>query len=332
MLDGLNLKIWSITAVRKDLDLMFPPLPNGFILSEHLVHARAAGAPVVALESAVLTHGLPIPQNIALARDMEAEVWAHGATPATIALLEGRVHIGLNDAQIDRLGHMTQTRKISVRDFGIALAGGLSGGTTVAATLFAAAKAGIRVFATGGIGGVHRGAPFDVSADLIQLARSPLLVVCAGAKSILDLPATREVLETQGVPVIGYQTDEFPGFFTRSSGLAVDQRVDSPEEAAQIALSAWESGLPSAVLLVVPPPAESAMPADVMETAIAEAVAEAEAAGVHGAAATPYLLRRVSELTGGQSLRANLDLLKNNARVAARVAGAMHALTGSRTI
>lgn len=311
---------------------MYPPLPNGFTLSEHLVHARAAGTPVVALESAVLTHGLPIPQNIALACDMEAEVRDQGATPATIALLEGRVHIGLTDAQIDRLGRMTQTRKISVRDIGIALAGGLSGGTTVAATLFAAAKAGIRVFATGGIGGVHRGAPFDISADLIQLAHTPLLVVCAGAKSILDLPATREVLETQGVPVIGYQTDDFPGFFTRSSGLSVDHRVDTPEEAAQIALTAWEAGLPSAVLLVVPPPADSAMPADEMEAAISEAVKEAEEAGVYGAAATPFLLRRVSELTGGESLRANLDLLKNNARVAAQVARAMNSDKGNSTI
>lgn len=310
---------------------MLPPLPEHFVLSITARHALEAGLPIVALESAVVTHGLPYPDNIALAHDMEAEVRAHGATPATIALLEGKVHIGLTDAQITHLGHLEGARKISLRDFGIALAGNLSGGTTVAATLFAADKAGIRVFATGGIGGVHRGAPtvpdrvFDISADLVQLAQSRLVVVCAGAKAILDLPATREVLETWGVPVIGFQTDDFPGFFTRTSGLPVDYRVETPEEAARIALGAWEAGLGTAVLLVVPPPEESAMPADEMEVAIQAAIEEAQSAGVHGAAATPFLLRWVSELTGGESLRANLALLKNNARVAALVARAMGA-------
>jgi len=302
---------------------MLKPLPKPFVRSETVTHAQTAGLPVVALESAVITHGLPLPQNIELARDMEAEVRAYGATPATIALLEGKVHVGITDSQLNTLAHMKITRKISKRDFGIALAGNISGGTTVAATLFAAEQAGIRVFATGGIGGVHRGAPFDVSADLPQLGQSRVLVVCAGAKSILDLPATREVLETQGVPVIGYQTEAFPGFFTRDSGLKVDQRVDTPAEAAQIALRSWEAGLGTAVLLVVPPPVETAMPAEAMEAAIQAAVVEAETAGIHGAAATPFLLRRVSELTGGHSLRANLDLLKNNARVAAQVANAM---------
>ena len=303
---------------------MLKQLPKAYRRSEPITQAQTAGLPVVALESAVITHGLPLPQNIKLARDMEAEVRAHGATPATIALLKGKIHIGLTDEQLTTLGHMEGTRKISKRDFGIALAGNLSGGTTVAATLFAAETAGIRVFATGGIGGVHRGAPFDVSADLPQLGQSRVLVVCAGAKSILDLPATREVLETQGVPVIGYQTDAFPGFFTQDSGLKVDQHVDTPAEAAHIALRSWEAGLETAVLLVVPPPAESAMPADAMEAAIQAAVDEAEADGVHGAVATPYLLKKVSELTGGDSMRVNLDLLKNNARVAAQVAKAMH--------
>ncbi len=307
---------------------MLKPLPKAYLRSETITQAQTAGLPVVALESAVITHGLPLPQNINLARDMEAEVRANGATPATIALLGGKIHVGITDSQLTTLGHMENTRKISKRDFGIALAGNLSGGTTVAATLFVAEQAGIRVFATGGIGGVHRGAPFDVSADLPQLGQSRVLVVCAGAKSILDLAATREVLETQGVPVIGYQTEAFPGFFTRDSGLQVDQRVDTPAEAAQIALRSWEAGLGTAVLLVVPPPAESAMPADAMEAAIQAAVSEAEAAGIHGAAATPFLLRRVSELTGGDSLRANLDLLKNNARVAAQVAKAMSEPTG----
>jgi pseudouridylate synthase len=311
---------------------MLKPLPKMYALSETVLHAQNAGLPIVALESAVVTHGLPVPQNINLARDMEAEVRAHGATPATIALLAGKIYVGITDSQLTTLGQMENTRKISLRDFGIALAGNLSGGTTVAATLFVAEQARIRVFATGGIGGVHRGAPFDVSADLPQLGQSRVLVVCAGAKSILDLPATREVLETQGVPVIGYQTEAFPGFFTRESGLQVDQSVDTPAEAAQIALRAWEAGLRTAVLLVVPPPAETAMPAEEMEAAIQAALAEAESAGIHGAAATPFLLRRVSALTGGESLRANLDLLKNNARVAAQVAKAMGGSTGSGVI
>ena len=311
---------------------MLKQLPKPFVRSETIRHAQKAGLPVVALESAVITHGLPIPQNINLARDMEAEVLAHGATPATIALLRGKILVGLTDEQLTTLAHLENTRKISLRDFGIALARNGSGGTTVAATLFVAEQAGIRVFATGGIGGVHRGAPFDVSADLPQLGQSRVLVVCAGAKSILDLPATREVLETQGVPVIGYQTEAFPGFFTRDSGLQVDQSVDTPAEAAQIALRSWEAGLRTAVLLVVPPPAETAMPAEAMETAIQAALTEAEAAGIHGAAATPFLLRRVSELTGGDSLRANLDLLKNNARVAAQVARAMAGSTGTGVI
>jgi pseudouridylate synthase len=307
-------------------------MPKMYALSETIQHAQRAGSPIVALESTVITHGLPIPHNLELARDMEAEVRAHGATPATIALLEGKVHIGLTEAQLTALAHMEQTRKISLRDFGIALAMGLSGGTTVAATLFVAAQAGIRVFATGGIGGVHRGAPFDISADLTQLGRSRVVVVCAGAKSILDLPATHEVLETQGVPVIGYQTSDFPGFFTRSSGLSVDQRVDTPAEAAQIALDAWEAGLNTAVLLVVPPPDETAMPAEEMEVAIQAALNEAQQAGIHGAATTPFLLKRVSELTGGESMRANLDLLKNNARVAAQVAKAMGSAAGAITV
>ncbi|NLN70612.1 MAG: pseudouridine-5'-phosphate glycosidase [Chloroflexi bacterium] len=303
-------------------------LPPSFVLSSDLLHARNLGLPVVALESAVITHGLPHPHNLALARDVEAEVRAQGATPATIALLEGKVHVGMSEAQITALGEMEETRKISLRDFGIALSGKLSGGTTVAATLFAAEKAGIRVVATGGIGGVHRGSVFDISTDLVQLGRSPLVVVCAGAKAILDLPATREVLETQGVPVIGYGTNELPGFFTRTSGLPVDLRVDTPEAAAQIALSAWEAGLQRAVLLVVPPPVELAMPADEMETAIQRALKEAHTAGFRGAAVTPFLLQRVNELTGGESLRVNLALLKNNARVAAQVAKAMGAAKG----
>lgn len=307
---------------------MLNPLPDSFAFSRPILEARKLGAPIVALESAVITHGLPRPTNLELARQVEAIVRENGANPATIALLDGQIHIGLTDPQLARLATLEATRKISLRDFGIALARGLSGGTTVAATLFAASRAGIRVFATGGIGGVHRGAPFDVSADLVQLGRSPVVVVCAGAKAILDLPATREVLETRGVPVIGYQTDEFPAFYTRQSGLAVDLRVDSPGEAAEIAVTAWKAGLDSAVLLVVPPPEETAMSPGVMEAAVREALAEAEAQGISGAATTPFLLARVSQLTEGESLEANLALLRTNARVAAQVADAMGASRG----
>lgn len=305
-------------------------LPETYSLSRGLIQAQQVETPIVALESAVITHGLPIPQNIELARDLEAEVRQEGAMPATIALLQGKIRVGLTDEELETLGHMTDTRKISLRDFGIALAGGMSGGTTVAATLLVAGMAGIRVFATGGIGGVHRGAPFDVSADLPQLAQSQLVVVCAGAKAILDLPATREYLETQGIPVIGYQTDEFPAFFTRRSGLPVDQQVSNPQDVAQIAWRSWEAGVSSAVLLVVPPPEDAAMPAEPMEKAIQAAIQEAETRGIHGAETTPYLLRRVNELTGGMSLRANLALLKNNARVAAQVARAMNDIHKAR--
>jgi len=298
-------------------------LPRTYHMNQDLILARQLGKPIVALESAVITHGLPHPENLNTARELETAVRENGAVPATIALLAGKIHIGLTRQQLEELANLEKTRKISLRDFGIALAGGLSGGTTVAATLFAAAQAGIRVFATGGIGGVHRGAPFDISADLPQLGKSPVLVVCAGAKSILDLPATHEILETQGIPIIGLQTDEFPAFYSAYSGLPVDQRVETPKEAAQVALKAWEAGLKSAVLLVVPPPVEAAMPAGSMEAAIQTALDEAATQGIHGAATTPFLLSRVSALTHGESLHANLALLKNNARVAAQVAVAM---------
>jgi len=302
---------------------VFSHLPPQYALSKTFVQAQQVGSPIVALESAVITSGLPQPENVNIARDMEAEVRAAGAMPATIALVDGKIRVGLTETEIQTLAKTKEIRKISLRDFGIALAGGLSGGTTVAATLFVSAMTGIKVFATGGIGGVHRDAPFDVSADLTQLGKSQVLVVCAGAKAILDLPATREVLETQGVPVIGYQTDDFPAFYTRKSGLSVDTRVDSPGAAAQIALQSWEAGLQSAILLVVPPPEEYAMSSDAMESAIESALAEADKANIHGAATTPFLLSKVSALTGGDSLRANLALLRNNARVAGQVAASM---------
>lgn len=303
-----------------------PPLPPSFTLSLEVGIARASGRPLVALESTVLTHGLPYPENLTLAREMEAAVRAHGAAPATIALLEGRVHIGLETEEIERLIAAHPVRKISVRDFGPALAQGAFGGTTVAGTLFVAHAVGIRVFATGGIGGVHREPAFDISADLPQLSRSPVVVVCAGAKAILDLPATLEYLETAGVPVVGYGTDTFPAFYARESGLEVSARADSPAEIAGIARAHWELGLQSAVLVAVPPPGEDALPWEAVEAATQQALLEAGAQKIRGQAVTPFLLDRVSVLTGRASLKANLSLLLNNARVAAEIAVALYLL------
>lgn len=306
-------------------------LPRSFVIGPEVVRAKNMGLPVVALESAVITHGLPRPENLNLARALEQAVREEGASPATVGLLDGKVHVGLTAEQLERLANEDGARKISRRDFGVALAHRENGGTTVAGTLIAARIAGIRVFATGGIGGVHRNAPFDVSADLPELGRSPLVVVCAGAKSILDLPATVEYLETVGVAVLGYQTDEFPAFYSRESGLPVSARVDSPEEAAQIARSHWEMGLESALLVVQPPPEEFALPVSQIEGVIARALEEAAQAHITGAAVTPFLLSRVSQLSGGSSLRANLALLESNARLAARIASALQP-TGNRYI
>jgi pseudouridine-5'-phosphate glycosidase len=289
-------------------------------LSSEVLQSQEMGLPIVALESAVITHGLPHPENLNLALDMEKAVRAEGAVPATIALIKGTVRAGLEEAEIRMLAEAAHTRKISLRDLGIAVAQELSGGTTVATSIFAAEVAGIKVFATGGIGGVHRNAAFDVSADLPQLGRSQVVVVCAGAKAILDLPATLEYLETQGVPVVGYQTDEFPAFYSRSSGLHVDIKADSAEDVAEIARAHWDLGLKSAILVVVPPPAEDAMSLEVVEKAIASALQEANKQGIHGAAITPFLLGRVSELSSGESLKTNLSLLLNNGRVAAKIA------------
>lgn len=296
------------------------PLISSLILSPDVTQAREAGEPLVALESTVITHGLPYPQNLELARNMEAEVRSQGATPATVAVLDGKIHIGITEEQLEHLSRGGEMRKISVRDFGPALAFQLSGGTTVAGTMFAAHNAGLSVFATGGIGGVHRQAPYDISADLVELSRTPMVVVCAGAKAILDLPATLEVLETLGVPVLGYQTDEFPAFYSHSSGLPVSVRVENPEEVASVAQAHWGLGLSSAVLVTLPPPEGAALPPELVERAIQMALGEAQAAHIHGQAVTPFLLRRVSELTGGSSLRTNLALLLHNARLAAQIA------------
>jgi pseudouridine-5'-phosphate glycosidase len=294
-----------------------------FCVQPAVAEALSRNQPIVALESTVITHGLPYPENIQLARDVEAEITKLGCIPATIAIIEGKVCIGIDESQLAHLVSIKNLVKVSVRDIAPAIQNRKSGGTTVAGTLVIAQAAGIQVFATGGIGGVHRGSLYDVSADLAQLAKSRLVVVCAGAKAILDIPATLEVLETSGVPVIGYQTDEFPAFYSTSSGMPVSGRVDSGEEAAELALRHWDLGLKSAILLAVPPPEEVALEREMVESAIRVALEEAQTNQIHGQAVTPYLLSRVSELTGGKSLEANLALLKNNARVAAEVAKSM---------
>ena len=298
-------------------------LPSVFRLSADVKRALETGQPLVALESTVVTHGLPYPENQALAQDMEAEVGQNGAVPATVAVLDGCVHVGLDAQQLARLAQGSGMRKISTRDFAPAVAARLSGGTTVAGTMLAAHTAGIRVFATGGIGGVHHQPPFDISADLPQLASTQMIVVCAGAKAILDLPATLEYLETAAVPVVGYQTDEFPAFYSRSSGLRTSASANSPDEIAAIAQAHWGLGMRSAILVVQPPPAEVALPFEQVQGAIQAALQEAQEQQVRGQAVTPFLLKRVTELTGGASLRANLGLLKNNARLAAGIAVSM---------
>jgi pseudouridine-5'-phosphate glycosidase len=260
---------------------------------------------------------------------MQAAVREEGALAATVAVLEGEARVGLTGDELTQLASDRAARKVSLRDLPIVLAQGGSGGTTVAATMHLAHRAGIRVFATGGIGGVHRGHPEDVSADLPALASIPIIVVCAGAKAILDLPRTLEYLETHGVPVIGYGTEEFPAFYSRHSGLGVDTRVETPEEVAQMAQARTELGLPTALLVCVPVPEADELPACEAETAIAQAVGEADAAGVSGKALTPFLLARLVELTGGRARRANEALLLNNARVAARIARALKEATNA---
>ncbi len=296
--------------------------PN-LTLSMEVARALDLGTPVVALESTVITHGLPRPQNLELGRDMEKQVRDSGATPATIALLDGRIHIGLSDEELIRLSGSDSTMKVSHRDFAAAMLKKMDGGTTVAGTLFAAQMAGIKVFATGGIGGVHKESAFDISTDLRALAEISVIVVCAGAKAILDLHATLEYLETMGVPVIGYQTDEFPAFYSRESGLNVSARLDSPKEIAGFAKAHWNVGMKSAVLVTNPIPETEAISKSEIEPIIAKASAEAIEKGIHGQALTPFLLNRISELTQGKSLKANLALLLNNAGLAAQIAAEM---------
>ena len=294
----------------------------GLHLAEEVAAARQMGRPVVALESTLITHGLPWPANLETALAMEAEVRAAGAVPATIAILGGSITVGLARAELERLARRPAgtVRKASRRDLPIAAARGEDAATTVAGTMIVAHRAGLRIFATGGIGGVHRGAPFDVSADLLELGRTPVAVVCSGAKSILDLPLTVEVLESQGVPVIGFGTDTLPAFYSRSSGLPVDVRVDAPADAARIIAEARRQGAPHGLVIGVPVPAADELPAAEAERAINQATREAEAQGVRGKAVTPFLLARVAELTGAASRRANTALLANNARAAGRIA------------
>jgi len=287
---------------------------------------------LLALESTVITHGLPRPQNLRLAHAMERVVRENGATPATIAVLDGKVRVGLTEAELERLSSLENPRKISRRDFATAIVKKESGGTTVAGTMFVAQQAGIRVFATGGIGGVHEVETLDISTDLQALTDTPMIVICAGAKAILDLPATLEYLETMGVPVIGYQTDEFPAFYSRESGLPVSVRLDSTQEVIAFAKAHWEMGLESAVLVCQPPPAASALPRQAVEGFITKARQEAHQRNIHGQALTPFLLQRLSELTEGATLRANLDLLLNNASLGAQIACAYSAGLHQRAV
>ncbi len=288
--------------------------------SEEVRQALDNKQPIVGLETAVVTHGLPYPTNIELAQAMENLIREEGAVPATVGVLGGKAQVGMNPADIQLLAQDRDAIKVSRRDFSRAALKKLNGGTTVAGTITALHRAGIQVFATGGIGGVHRNAPNDISADLNTMAQTPVIVVCAGAKSILDLPATLETLETLSVPVVGYQTSTFPAFYARSSGLPVTAQVEDPEDAAVLARAHWEMGVNSAVLLAVPAPLEDALPDKAMQEAVDQALQDAGEHNIHGQEVTPFLLNRVSELTGKSSMKANLGLLLNNARVAARVA------------
>lgn len=287
--------------------------------------------PIVALESTIISHGMPHPQNLEMARDVEALVRENGAVPATIAVMDGKIRVGLSAAQLERLATESGVLKVSRRDLGFALARGRTGATTVAATLLGAHRAGIRIFATGGLGGVHRGVEhtLDISADLPELAQTPVAVVCAGVKSILDIGRTLEYLETAGVPVLGFQTEDFPAFYTRSSGLKVAHRMESAAEVAALLREHWKLGLNSGVVIANPVPLESAMPEVEISSAIESALEVVSARGITGKDITPFLLGFIVQATGGRSLETNIALVKNNAVVAARVADALSGLPGA---
>jgi len=293
------------------------------VIAPPITEALAGGQPVVALESALITHGMAWPANHQVACRLEQIVRAHEAVPATVGVMAGQIKVGLGADEIRRLAEGADTHKISMRDLPVAVTRGWDGGTTVAATAWAAHQAGIAVFATGGIGGVHPGDNLDISADLPVLARTPIVVVSAGAKAILDLPRTIEWLETHGVPMVGYGTDEFPAFYSRSSGLAVTTRVETPQEVAAIAKANRQLGLPGAVLVGVPVPASAEIPAERIREVISQAQDEAGAQGIAGRDLTPFLLARLGELTGGASTSTNIALLENNAGVAAEIAVAL---------
>lgn len=294
-------------------------IPN-FRFSAEVEAARDAGRAIVALESTVVAHGLPRPQNLETARRLERIVRERGATPATVAIFGGEIRIGLSDEELSRLAKSEGVRKVSRRDLPVASARGWDGATTVATTVWAAHRAGIEVFATGGIGGVHRGELPDVSADLPELARTPRIVVCSGAKIVLDLPATREWLETWGVTVVGYGCDEMPAFYARRSGLHVDVRADSAEEVAELARARAGLKLEGALLVTVPVPEEFEVDYDLLRRALDDALSDAKSEGVGGRELTPYLLSHMARRTEGSTLRANIALLENNARVAAEIA------------
>jgi len=299
---------------------------NYLSISPEVQQALDEGRPVVALESTIISHGMPYPQNVETALKVEQTIRDNGAVPATIAIIGGKLKAGCTPAEIEYLGHKGQAvTKASRRDLPVLVARGQDGATTVTTTMIIAAMAGIKVFATGGIGGVHRGAEttMDISADLEELAMTPVMVICAGAKSILDLGLTLEYLETKGVPVIGYGTEELPAFYTRHSGHKVDYRIDSPEELAAAFRAKLDMGLQGGMLVTNPIPEEYSMPADVINRAIDTAIADANRQGIRGKETTPFLLARVKELTGGDSLESNIQLVLNNARLAALTAAAL---------
>jgi pseudouridylate synthase len=295
--------------------------------TEEVRHALENNQPVVALETTIISHGMPYPQNLEMAKELERIIRDNGAVPATIGIMNGKIKIGLTESELEEFATNKSVEKVSRRDFPYILASGKIGATTVAATMIAAQLAGIRVFATGGIGGVHREGEitWDVSADLTELAQTNVAVVCSGAKSILDLGRTLEYLETHGVPVVGYRTDEFPSFFARESGFGVDFRLDTPEEVAALMDTKWQLGLNGGLVIANPVPEADALNHREIEAVIQQALAEAKEKGIAGKQVTPFLLDRVKQLTAGKSLQTNIALVKHNAEVAARIAAAYHA-------
>ena len=302
-------------------------MKNLIAYSPEVAAAREAGLPLVALESTIISHGMPYPQNVQTAREVEQIIRDHGAVPATIAVLNGKVRVGLTNEELELLGQSPDAMKLSRRDLAYGLSSGKVGATTVAATMICARLAGIEVFVTGGIGGVHRGAPesFDISADLQELAQTPVAVVCAGAKSILDIGLTLEYLETQGVPVVAVGQENFAAFYTPDSGFKADFRIDDPADIARFIHTKWALGLAGGVVISNPVPAADAMPRERIEAITRQALQECEEQGVTGKRVTPFLLARIKALTGGDSLATNIALVKNNARVGAALAKALHA-------